>query len=461
MVRVGLVGTLLLALSQVPAPGNWRAIPVDTYPTDARAQIGPALDAALQRPGEAARLGQLGLVLHAWEQYELAAQAYAEARRVAPTDIAWWALSGTLATRMGHHDLAAECFGKAAALSPSPLLTLRHADALLDAGRLAEARAAYDLAVTMPDSEPAARYGLGRLAAAAGDMEGARAEFERAIRLVPTFGAAHYALAQVQRKAGDLAGARASIARQQQCLACWPMPTDPYAARVNAIRDDAAALLQRGLDLAGRAEDAKAIALHETAIARDAGLLQAHVNLITLYARTGNMPKAEEHYRAVIARGTQLAEAHHAFGLSLLAMKEPARAEPILRLAVEGNPQDAEAHNGLGLIEESGGRIAEAERSYGRAVSANPRVRGFRFNRARMLVAVGRIDDALAELAAISAPDDAESARYVYAAATLAWRKGDLTTGRRLRADARARAARHGLTDLVAAIDRDLETSKP
>ncbi len=361
---------------------------------------------------------------------------------------------------MGRHDVAAENFGKAVALAPSPLLALRYADALLDSGQLEAARTAYDAAVAMPDAEPAAHYGRGRLAMTAGEMTRARAEFERAVALVPTFGAAHYALAQVQRKGGDLAAARASIARQQQCLACWPMPPDPYVARVAAVRDDAAALLQRGLDLAGRSDDARAIALHEDAVARNPGLLQAHVNLITLYARTGNLPRAEEHYRAVVARGTQLAEAHHAFGLALLAAKEPARAEPVLRLATEGNPQDAEAHNALGLIQESGGRLAEAEAAYRQAVAANPRVRGLRFNHARVLVTMGRLDEALAQLSQIESPDDAESVRYVYAASALHVRKGDVATGRRLGEEALARARRHGLTDLAAAIERDLQKLK-
>jgi len=361
---------------------------------------------------------------------------------------------------MGRHDVAAACFGRAAALAPSPLLALRHADALLDSGQLDAARRAYAVAVAMPDAEPAARYGLGRLAVNAGEMTRARAEFEQAVALVPTFGAAHYALAQVQRRGGDLAAARASIARQQQCLACWPMPPDPYVARVAAVRDDATALLQRGLAVAGRADDAQAIALHEQAVARDPGLQQAHVNLITLYARTGNIPKAEEHYRAVVASGTQLAEAHHAFGLALLAAKESARAEPVLRLAIEGNPQDAEAHNALGLIQETGGRLAEAEASYRQAVAANPRVRGLRFNHARALVSMGRLDEALAQLSQLASPDDAESVRYLYAAAAVSVRKGDRVAGRRLSEEALARARRHGLTDLAAAIERDLQKLK-
>lgn len=448
--------SFLLAVTltaQAPAV-DWQALALDSYPPDARAQISAARDAAL-RPGSADAFGQLALVLHAWEQYDLAARAYEEAQQRAPNDVAWWALAGLLATRTGQHARAAECYGRAVALEPSPLLRLRHADALLESGQLDEARRAYQAVLTLPGAEPAARYGLGRIAVASGDVVAARVDLERAVSLEPTFGAAHYALAQVYRKTGDLAAARQAVARQQQCLACWPMPPDPYAARVSTVRDDAAALLQRGLASAGQSDDARAIALHEDAVAKDPQLLQARVNLVTLYARTGNLTAAERHYQAVVAAGTQLAEAHHAWGLALVAGRDP-RAEPILRLAVEANPLDAEAFNALGVICETTTRLPEAADLYARAVAANPRLRPVRFNHGRVLVNLGRLDEALAVMAPLTTPDDAESARYVFALSAVYVRKGDMTAGRRWGEEALARARKHGLTDFAAAIERDL-----
>jgi len=47
--------------------------------------------------------------------------------------------------------------------------------------------------------------------------------------------------------------------------------------------------------------------------------------------------------------------------------------------------------------------------------------------------------------------------RYLYAAAAVSVRKGDRVAGRRLSEEALARARRHGLTDLAAAIERDLQ----
>lgn len=448
---------LSLSLAAQPPAVDWRALQLDSYPPEARTQIAGARDAAVRPAAPADAFGQLALVLHAWEQFDLAAAAYAEARRLAPSTPDWWVFSGMLASRVARHDLAAGYFKEALRLAPAPMLALRYADALLESGQLDAARDAYARAATFADAEPAARYGLGRVAQATGDVETARTALAQAIALAPTFGAAHYALAQLQRKAGHLEAARESLVRQQRCLACWPVPDDPWSRRLGAVRTDAAAVMRRGIELAGApGADADAIALHQQALTSDPGLIQARVNLITLYARTGNLAAAEAEYRTVVTTGLHLAEAHRAFGLALLTLGQADRAEPVLLLAVDANPLDAAALNGLGLISEQRRRLLDAEAFYRRAVDADPTRRGFRFNRVRTLVALDRLDEALGQLATMHAPDDAEAAQYAFATSTLYVRKGDLASGRRWGEEALARARRHGLTDFAATIERDL-----
>ncbi len=449
--------TALLTFSVATAQPDWRAIPIETYPDASRADITKARDAALVSP-TGASIGQLGLVLHAWEQFDLAAEAYAQARRLEPTHVDWWVFSGLLASRAADHATAADFFARAVTLAPSPLLQLRLADALLDGGRPDEARKAYERARADREAEPAARYGLGRVALAAGDIATARAEFERALAIVPTFGAAHYGLAQVQRKLGDLNGAQASLERQQACLTCWPMPNDPWSARLGAVRTDAATLLSQGVQVAGSPQDVvDAIALHERALARDGSLVQARVNLITLYARAGDIAKAEAQYHEVLRAATQAAQAHHAFGIALATAGDFEKAGPILRQAVHGNPLDAAAHNALGLIAEGARRPADAQAAYLRAIDADPRIRMFRFNYARLLTNTGRLADALAQLTRLSEPDDAESVRYVYATSAVYARSGDRAQARRLGLEALARARRHGALELAQVIERDLQ----
>lgn len=453
--------TLAAALTlQATPPPAWANLPVESYPPDARAQISAARQAALEEPLSAAALGQLGLVLQAWGQFEAAATAYAEARRLAPREVDWWVLGGAVALRQRRPDEAAGYFASAASLQPSLLIGLRRADALLEAGRYDEARPVYQALAGTPITEPAARYGLGRIAAATGDASTARQQFERAVALAPTFGAAHYALAQLQRKAGDTAAARASLDAQQRCPTCWPMPPDPWAARVTAVRSDAAAILQRAVAMDGTADDARVIEAHEAALARDPSLVQARTNLIVLYARTGNLAASERHYQAVLASKQNEAEAHHNFGLALMRANDRVRAETVLRLAIERNGADSEALDALGLIFESSGRLDEAETMYRRAVEASPNRRALRFNRIRVLVAQKRYDEALADVPGLIEPPDAESVRYLYAVSAIHVRRGSIAEGRALAETALARARRYGLTDLAAAIERDLATLK-
>ena len=94
--------------------------------------------------------------------------------------------------------------------------------------------------------------------------------------------------------------------------------------------------------------------------------------------------------------------------------------------------------------------------AYRRAVEARPADRAMRFGLARVLVNLGRLDDALAQLLLLREPDDAESARYLFAAGAVYVRKGNIAEGRRLSEEALSRARKYGLTDLAASIERDL-----
>ena len=125
----------------------------------------------------------------------------------------------------------------------------------------------------------------------------------RAVTLFPELGAAHYALALSYRALGRVDEARSALALHEQYGARWPALVDPVLATVTTLREDAGAILQRGVKLADAGDIDGAIAAHEAALARDPQLAQAHANLISLYGRARNWSKAEEHYRAFVRSG--------------------------------------------------------------------------------------------------------------------------------------------------------------
>jgi protein O-GlcNAc transferase len=229
---------------------------------------------------------------------------------------------------------------------------------------------------------------------------------------------------------------------------------------VSALREDAGAILQRGVKLADTGDLEAAIAAHAAALARDPGLTQAHANLISLYGRAGNWSKAEEHYRAVVRSGVGLADVHYDYGVMLGLQEKWDLAAGAYRQALAVNPMHAQAHNNLGQALERQRMVSEAAEAYRRAVESQPGFRLARFNLARMLIALGKPDPAAAELEKIVEPRDAEAPRYLFALGVAHVHAGRKDDGVKWSLEAKRLALQFGQTDLAASIDRELASLK-
>ena len=433
------------------------AIALDSFPADARAGLATALAEARNRPTDPLAAGGLGITLQAWEQWEGAHAAYLRAQILAPGVADWWYLDGMVLQRLVRHAEAAERFERAVAASPG-LLTARarRAEALFDAGLLDASASAYATLAEYPAAAPVAALGRGRLAARAGRHVEAVAEFERAIELFPEFGAAYYGLAQSLRALGRRDQARAALEQHRVHGTRWPAIDDPYSARVASVRDDPRGHLFAGLRLAERGDLPGAIEAHEAALARNPSLAQAHVNLISLYGRTGQWAQAEAHYKAVLAIGYNVDEAHYNYGVLLGLQGRWAEAAVAFRAAIAANPLHAMAHNNLGQTLEGERNLTEATHQYRQAVGADPRLRLARYNLGRMLLAARQVEEAAAEFEKLREPQDAESPRYLYGLAVANIQAGRREQGVELARQARQLAERFGQRELVTAIDRDL-----
>jgi len=128
----------------------------------------------------------------------------------------------------------------------------------------------------------------------------------------------------------------------------------------------------------------------------------------------------------------------------------------VYRQALALNPLHADAHNNLGQILERQGKPAEASAEYQAAIDSDPTLRIARFNLGRMLIAEGRNERAIAELAKLAEPRDAEAPRYLFALATAHLRAGHRDEAITWATHAKALAERYGDTALASAIERDL-----
>jgi tetratricopeptide (TPR) repeat protein len=446
---------LILITAQPPVPALPR-LALDSYPAAARTAIAAAYAAAQARPSDAKAAGDLGRVLHAWEQWDAARASYARAQALAPKAFEWHYLDAAVLRRLARPEHAVAALREALARAPDYLpakLTL--AETLLEAGSLDEARRLFE-GLHDPAAAPAAQFGLGTIAARQGRHAEAAGHLEKAIELYPEFASAHYAVARAYRALGRREEAEAALARHAKYGARWPAVEDPVLAGVAALREDAGALVQRGVKRADAGDIEGAIAAHVAALALDPSFAQAHANLIGLYGRVRKWEKAGEHYRMVVKLAVNVSDAHYDYGVLLGLQEQWDAAADAYRLALALNPHHAQARNNLGQILERQKKPDEAAAEYRRAVDSQPTLRIARFNLGRMLIAKGRHEDAIAELAKLTEPRDAEAPRYLFALATAHLRAGHRDEAVRWATEAKSLAERHGDKALAAAIERDL-----
>ncbi len=434
---------------------------LETYPPSARDAISRVHKAATSRPSDPMAVAALAKMLQAWEQWDGAHETYARCQALSPAALDCQYLDGVVLRRLARFDDAAARFRQASLAAPDYLpARVALAETLFEAGSVDDSQRLFESLTAEPRAEPAAELWVGRIDASKGRHEPAISHFQRAIALFPEFGAAYYALALSYRALGRTEDAQRALAQHSQFGSRWPALDDPVRDAVAALRDDGAASLRRGVALSEAGDVTGAIAAHEAALARDPSLAQAHANLISLYGRAGQFAKAEEHYRAAIALGADLAEAHYDYGVLLGLQEKWDLAADAYRKALALNAANVQARNNLGQVLERQRQFSAAAEEYRQAVESQPTFRLARFNLGRMLLALGQNDEAIAQLSRLSQPEDAETARYVFALSAAHVRAGHKDEGIKWAIEARRLALQYGQSELAAIIERDLAKLK-
>ena len=432
-------------------------LPIETYPTPMRQAIEPVYREALAHPADAARAGLLARLLHAWEQWDSAHEAYVQAVALAHDAFDWRYLDGCVLQRLARPADAATRLKEALAIRPDYLpARVKLADALFDAGRIEESRIAFTALTREPLAEPEALFGLGRIAAAEGKYSAAVEDYERALALFPEWGSANYSLAIALRALGRRDEARQALERHRQYGARWPGIDDPVLGSIASARADPAARMRRAQKLADDGQTADAIAEYEEVLAADGTSALAHEALVKLYGRVRDWPKTEEHFKAALALGGDAAGLQYDHGVFLGIQEKWEAAADAYRQAIAINPSYPEAHNNLGQILERDRQFDAALEEYRRALEGRPAFRVARYNAGRMLIALGKPVEAVSVLEGLVEPRDAESARYVFALSVASMQSGNRDAAIKWGTEARARAAETGQAELAAAIDRQL-----
>jgi tetratricopeptide (TPR) repeat protein len=383
-------------------------------------------------------LGELGALYLVYDLGEAAAVCLENAARLAPAEIRWTHLLGTLHEHDRRLEEAAHWFRRAVAIDPAYLpARLRLGKALALAGEAAAARqelagvAAAAASRGAPSIEAAAEAWMGRLALEQSDAGAAIEHLERALQLQPDASALRYSLARAYRASGEPERALSELRRSGERDVTF---SDPIAiearsaatgvgaqlvlARAALTEGDlggAEVAMRRAVELdpgsapahrylgevlarAGRGDEAAA-ALAE-AVRLDPADVEQRLALAAVLERLGRDVEVVDLLTATLALAPSFAPARARLGAALVRLGEHERAEEELARAVELDPEDAGARFLLAQALAAQGRFAEARSQLERVAAQRPELAAARALHARVLLALGREDDAVAELEA-------------------------------------------------------------
>ena len=463
MLKVKMIVCVALALSLTaqaqPALPELPAVRFENFEPAISAQIRQAYEQAQASPRAAVAQGKLGMVLQAYVQYDFAVVCLARARLLAPSELRWHYYYGLAQSALGQHAEAVAAFKEALRWQPDDLpAQLRLAEATLAAGQFRASQPLFEALAKNKATSAQAHYGLGQISRALGAPAAqASAHYRQALALFVEYGAAHYALGQALRDQGQTASAKEHLALSQQYKFQRPPLDDPLLAALAELNASATDLLARGVALEGMGKLDESIAAHERALAINPQLVQAHINLISLYARARQIDKAEKHYRAAVAANPNLADSHFNYGIVLMTFERYAEAATAFLQSLERNPFNADAHYNYAAIIERDGQLDEAAEHYRQAVAYNPAHRLSHFHWARILVQQDKLPAAIEHLLQTLTPEDDDTPRFTYALGATYARAGDKAKGIQYLRAARDLAVKRKQTHLAAVIERDLK----
>lgn len=431
---------------------------LDGFDPEIKEQIQKAQTRLQTKPRDAEANGWLGMTLHTYEQYEGAALCYERARLLAPTEFRWAYYLGIVQAALGKQTEAASAFKAALMLDPDHLPTqLRLAEALLAANQFAESQQLYDAVLKRNQNLAQAHYGLGRIAANNNKLPEAVTRYRQAIELFPDYGTAHYALGMALRDLGQTSEAQQHLTLSQQLKFSQPTLDDRLIVAIAEMNAGASKHLKRGALLEGAGKLEESIAEHEKALELNPWLVQAHINLISLYGRTQQIEKAEKHYREALAVNPDLPDIHYNFGVLLVSQNRPREAAQAFQRCLQLNPYYAEAHHNYAILIEAQGKLDEAARHYRKALENKPNYRSAHFYLGRILVNQDKLAEAIEHFQQTLTPEDEETPRYLYALGATCIRAGQRPKGIQYLRDALKKAQAFKQTQLIASLERDLK----
>ena len=278
-------------------------------------------------------------------------------------------------------------------------------------GEPGQAKEQLERALDRAPDHAGAQYQLGLAYVALGDSAHARTHLLRAGALDPRLPGAHRALSHLALAKSDWEGALAEL-RLERAAA-------PESARTHY--ELGRWFAQHG----GATGPDSALSAFSQAIARDPGLVDAHVERARTLDALGRSADAAAAWGEAAGRDTARADLAAALGVSLFRAERFADAAPAFARAVRLDPHDAKSAFNLGVAEERLGHYTAALEAYAAANARDSTYADPWLNRGFVLLRVHRETEAAAPLERylVLAPGSPHAAEVRHALDALAARR--------------------------------------
>jgi tetratricopeptide (TPR) repeat protein len=290
--------------------------------------------------------GALARVFHAYEFFETAEPAYANAARLSSGDARWPHLLGYLYQQTGRLAESAARLAAARRARPDDYgASARLGEVYLGLNRLNDARE--EFMRLLPTYPAAAHSGLGEVALREQRFEEAVEHFRAALERVPQATSLHYGLAMAFRGLGRLGEARSHL---QQRGAGSVKVVDPLVDDLQPLIRGERLLVVQGKRAYDAGQYRDAADAFRRAIAAAPGSVPAHVNLSLALSQLGDSTGALEHLRAAfeLAPGDAAVSAALIGGLVRLGRED--QAITVMTRARSVAPDDEETLVSLAIL---------------------------------------------------------------------------------------------------------------
>jgi len=229
-------------------------------------------------------------------------------------------------------------------------------NALLDLGRLEEAREELHVAIKLDPTLAAPHNSLGKLFHKQGRLERAEDEYRQAIQLDPTYAPAHNGLGSLRYEQRRFKDAEQAF---REAIQLDPEHAFAHTNLGNALR--------------AQHRDEEAEVEYRLAVKLDPDYAKGHLRLGELLQERGQLEQAAREYHRAIQLQPRNASFHSKLAITLSLQKQVKEAEEEFRLAIDCDPKNSASHCNLGNFLHRQGRLEEAKKQFREAIAIDDR----------------------------------------------------------------------------------------